>query len=102
MSVGCEGGEIDYKLTVNTANVLREIQILTGFFNSYARLLRKLGLPEEHAKLLREIQKTIMLLQKLRLTMIAVQAASGPIGWALAGIGAASFLIDTVEFGLDL
>jgi len=102
MSVGCQGGEIEYNLTVDTTKVLRDIQILTGFFDSYARLLRKLGLPEEQAELLREIQRTIALLNQLRLTLIAVQAASGPIGWALAGIGAATFLIDTVEFGLDL
>jgi len=97
-----EDHTVSFSLEVNVEPAYENIRRLETILYRYLGLLRRLGLPPEQEKLIREIQITITLLNQLRLTMIAVQAASGPIGWALAGIGAATFLIDTVEFGLDL
>jgi len=60
--------------------------------------MRRLGLGEEIGMAIAKIQHLIRTLNTLRLTMIALHAASGPVGWALALIGVATFALDFGDF----
>ena len=43
------------------------------------------------------LRKMIAITNQLRLAFIALHAASGPVGWALAIIGVAGFAVTTAE-----
>ena len=102
MSVGCQGGEIDYKLTVDTTKVLRDIQILNTVFNRTISILRKMGLPENIMQAITFIQRMIALLNQLRLTMLALQAASGPYGWTMALLSLAGTQLTAADMSLEV
>ena len=55
--------------------------------NSAVALFRRMGYGEEYAEQIDKIQRLIMLLNLARATMLATAAASGPLGWAYAGVG---------------
>lgn len=66
-------------------------------------ILRKMGLGEDVTKAITIVQRMISTLNMLRTTMIALQLASGPWGWAMAGIGLAGTLItigDQINYGM--
>jgi len=58
-------------------------------------LLGRMGLPEEIEAQIRQVQRLITVLNQLRLTLIAIQAASGPYGWAIAALGAGATVMST-------
>lgn len=64
-------------------NVLQDIFIIT----------KRMGLPEEAEELLNYIQRLIALANSLRIAFIALHAASGPVGWLIAGLGLTTSLI---------
>lgn len=67
-------------------------------------ILSRLGLNEDVTRALRQLQSLISTLNMLRTSMLALYAASGPVGWALAGIGvigAGVSMAGTVENMLD-
>lgn len=53
-------------------------------------LLKRLGLPENVEDAIIRVQRMVMTIRLLHSAMIALQAASGPIGWALAAVGIVS------------
>jgi len=57
-----------------------------------------MGLSEDVDKAIRRIQTAIALANALRLALIGLEAASGPIGWGFAIVGAASFALDLGAF----
>ena len=74
-----------FQLTVDEAvTELRRIQTVAY---QYLALARRLGLPDEIDAQVVKVQRLIMLLNSARLAAIALHAASGPVGWALAGVG---------------
>ena len=88
---------VSFSLEVNVEKAYENIRRLQTVLYRALGLLRSMGLPEDVDAAIREIQNLIMILNQLRLTMIAVQAASGPIGWAMAGISTISTLMTTGE-----
>jgi hypothetical protein len=77
--------EIQYSLTINTEvsyNNLRKLETVLMRVFSYIEKLS--GGDPNLSKLINTIQAAIVALRTLQLAMRAVQAASGPIGWAYA------------------
>lgn len=66
-----------------TYSELRKIEIVMIRILSYVR--RFCG-NEELGKMLEYIEKAIMSLRMLQVTMRAIEMAEGPIGWAYAGV----------------
>ena len=66
---------------------LRRVQ--TALFRTI-RIFSRMGLPEDIDRGIETVQRLISTLNQLRLTMIALEAASGPSGWWLALTGLAS------------
>ena len=55
-------------------------------------MLKMLGLPDDSPimAVTERIQRLVMLIRTLHTAAILLNAASGPIGWAMAGIGIGS------------
>lgn len=49
-----------------------------------------MGLPEDVNSAIVHIQRLISIMNQARLAAIALNMASGPVGWALAGVGLAA------------
>lgn len=98
---GCEGGDVTFHLTVDTTKALHQIRMLETLLNRTLSLMRRFGLPEDVEKGIMEVQRLIAALNALRLTILAVQAASGPIGWAFAAVGAVGTAISFVDLGWE-
>jgi hypothetical protein len=52
-------------------------------------------------KAMQKIQQFMALLMRLRMLMLAVEAAEGPWGWAYAGANALTFGISLTDFGMS-
>ena len=77
--------EIQYSLTVNTELTYNEFRKLeTVLFRVLSYIERMTGGNPELTRFINTIQATITALRTLQLAMRALQAASGPIGWAYA------------------
>jgi hypothetical protein len=64
--------------------------------------MRKFGLPEEVVAAIRKIQALTAAAYALAAAMVAVQAASGPYGWIMAGISGVSAVVSATEFVMEM
>jgi len=71
-------------------------------YNAIISVMRRLGLPEAADAALTKIQALIRAAYALRAAFIAVQLASGYMGWILAGVTVVSSLMLTSEFIMEL
>lgn len=81
---------ISFSLELNVEEAYTEIRRLQTLIYRTIGLIRQMGLPEEADEMLMKIQMIIAQINTLRLAIMALQAASGPIGWALFGVGLAT------------
>lgn len=84
MSVSCEGGDITYNLKVDARDAKAEIAEVNRILTIYLALGRRLG-SEDLTRLITLFQRTRLTAEMLTRAMIALNAASGPWGWLLAG-----------------
>jgi len=92
---------ITFNLELNAAQLQTEVRKLELLLFRSLDLLSRLGLPEEIDAAITKIQRLVMTIRLLHSAIIAIQAASGPIGWALAGIGIAVSVLSTGELISD-
>jgi len=106
MSVGCEGGKITYDLQVDTSKTELDILKLQMLINrtlvTSERLLRRLGAPDNIRQATDKVQRLIVLLNTLRLTLLALEAASGKLGWFLAAVGIVATALTVEDYIWDL
>lgn len=50
-------------------------------------ILRRMGLPEDVDAVVTRLQRVISMLIMLRTSYMLAMAATGPVGWAMAGVG---------------
>ena len=93
-----EEHKISFSLEVNVDEALTNIRKVQTILYRTIGLLRRIGLPPEIDAAVARIQQLIALLNMLRLTIIALATASGPYGWALAGLSAISFIVSVDDF----
>lgn len=77
---------VSFSLEINVQQAYTEIRRLQTLLYRTLGLVRRFGLPENAEAMITQIQRLITLLNSLRLSLIAVQMAAGPVGWALAGV----------------
>jgi len=88
----------------------RELDDLKGtlsesisLLNNTISIMRQGGLlPGSIGEAISKMQRAIMVANQLRLAMIALTAASGPWGMALAGVGLLGTVITSASFAGDL
>jgi len=89
---------VSFSLEVNVEKAYEDIRKLETVLYRALGMLRQMGAGPDLDRMITQIQRAIAMINQLRLTIIALQAASGPIGWALAGIGVVSTLVLTGDF----
>lgn len=90
--------QIDYLLNLQigdaTYNDLRKIEMtMMRLFGVLNRVFPNSPV----SKVIQDIEHTIMLLRQAQMAIRAVEAASGPIGWAYAGVSVVSVALSTYE-----
>jgi len=100
MAVNDEG--VSFSLEVNVDKAYTNARKLQTILYRALGLFRRLGLPENIDQGIMRMQRFIALLNQARLATIALSAASGPYGWAIAGIGLAATVVSTNDLIYDL
>lgn len=89
--------EVSFTLQLTVDQAVTELRKFQTFLYRSIALAKRLGLPEDLDEMATKIQRITMLFNQARLAAIAFQAASGPLGWALAGVGMATTALTYVE-----
>jgi len=84
---------VSFSLEINVEEALTNIRQLQTILFRTLGLLQRLGLPEQVSATMDVLRRLITLFNQVRLAIIALEAASGPYGWALATLGAATIPI---------
>lgn len=73
--------------------------ILFRALGMWTRLCRILGVPEDSpmVQIVERIQRLTMIFRQFHSTIVFLEAASGPIGWAMFGLSAAGTALATVD-----
>lgn len=90
---------VSFSLEVNVEEALTNIRRAQTLIYRTLGLMRRLGMPEDLNAAMITMQKLITVMNQLRLAAIALQAASGPIGWALAAVSIGTTAVTMMDFG---
>lgn len=73
--------------------------ILFRVLGLWGRMCRLLGVPEDApvTQIVEKVQRLVMIFRQLHTTIIFLEAASGPIGWAMLGISAAGTTMAAID-----
>jgi hypothetical protein len=99
---------ITFNLELNVENALsssRRVElIIFRALGLWVRLCKLFGLPPDSPaiQIVESIQRVTMVLRQLHSTIIFVEAASGPIGWAMAGLSAAALVMSVSDITMSL
>ena len=68
------------------------------------RICRMMGVPDDSpaVKVVQKVQEVVMVVRQLHTAAILLETASGPIGWAMAGIGVVGAAITTGDFIMNI
>ncbi len=79
--------DVVVNLDINAAKAETQLrQVETLLYRSLA-LFGRLGLPENIDAAINKVERLVMVIRLLHTSAIALEAATGPVGWALAGVG---------------
>jgi hypothetical protein len=92
-----EDTTVSFSLEVNVDKAYENLRKAETVLYRTLGLVRRLSGDENLDKAIAKIQEAIALINSLRLAIVAFQAATGPLGWALAGIGTVTALMTTAE-----
>jgi hypothetical protein len=93
---------VTFNLELNVEYVMSNLRRLELLLYRSLALASRLGLPENIDVAINKIQRMVMVIRLLHTSMIALEAASGPIGIALAAVGLVSFGVTTGDLVYDL
>ena len=94
---------ITFDLAVNVERAIDNCKRVESLVFRTISLMRRIGLPENIDEAIAKVVHLAAVLNSLAAAMTAVQAASGPYGWAFAAVGLAATgismwsFIDSVE-----
>jgi len=92
---------VTFNLELNVEQAYAEIRKLQTLLFRVLGLLRRLGLPEEIDRALAIIQRTIMAARLLYTSLLTLESASGPMGWALAIVGVTSAAVSVADVAIE-
>jgi len=99
---GVEVIPVKVEIQIETTKMITQLEKVQVLLYGTLGILRRLGLPEEVDSAILKIQRIIAALNMLRLALYAVEMASGPVGWAMAGVGIAGTVLSTGDLMYDL
>jgi hypothetical protein len=89
---------VTFNLELNVEQALSSIRRIETLLYRIMGLLRRMGLSEDVEKAVLSIQKLIMTIRLLHTAIVALEAASGPVGWALAIVGMGTAALSASDF----
>ena len=89
---------VSFSLEVNVEKAYKNVRKLMTVVTRTFGLLRRLGLPPGIDAMMNKIQRFIVVVNTLRLTMAAAKAEAGPIGWALLAVSAGTTAVTLTDF----
>lgn len=92
---------VTFNLELNVEQVINNTRRLETLLFRTLGLLGRLGLPENIDQAIAQVQRLVMNIRLLHTAMVALEAASGPIGWALVIVGTASALLSMGDLVYD-
>lgn len=92
---------VTFNLELNVEAVIENTRRLETLLFRSLSLMGRLGLPENITEAIRKVEQLVMVIRLLHTAAIALEAASGPIGWALALVGAASAVLSLGDLMYD-
>ena len=92
---------VTFNLELNVQQVYTELQRIQTLLFRIIGLLRRLGLPEEIDYAIAKIQRVIMAIRLLYTSLLALEAASGPYGWALALVGFTTATVSITDIAIE-
>lgn len=93
---------VSFSLEVNIEEAYTQLRKYETLLHRTLGLINRMGLPEDLKDTIALIQRTIAMINKLRLTLIALQTATGPLGIALGVFGGLSLMMDYADFSTEL
>lgn len=93
--------DITFNLELNVEQAISHARQLETLMFRCLSLSRRLGLPEDISQQIYQIQRWVMAIRMAHTAMIALEAASGPIGWALAIVGGVSATVSMGELVVE-
>ena len=93
---------VSFSLEINVEKAYEDLRKAQTVLYRTLSLVRRLSGDENLDKAIAKIQQTIATINALRLAIAAFQAATGPLGWALALTGAAGAAVTTVDLMCEL
>lgn len=93
---------VTFNLELNVEKAFSNARRLETLLYRTLGLLRRLGLPENIEQGIYRLQRMVMTIRLAHTALIALQAASGPIGWAFAGVGVATAAFSASELAMEL
>lgn len=88
---------VSFSLEVNVKQAQEDLRKLQTVLYRTLDLMQRFTGKGNVSEAITKLQRMIAICNQLRLAFLAVHAASGPIGWALAIVGVAGFTISTAE-----
>lgn len=92
---------VTFNLELNVESAISSVRRLETLLFRTLGLLRRLGLPEDIEAAIVKLQRLVMVIRMAHTAIIAFQAASGPIGWALALVGLAAAAASTASMIME-
>jgi len=93
---------VTFNLELNVEQAISQIRRMETLLFRTLALINRLGLPEDISRAISVVQRLIMTVRMLHTAILAFEAATGPIGWALAGVGFISSMVSLGELGMEL
>jgi hypothetical protein len=89
------GSFVEYKIRVDTSEAVANISELNRLFTTYVSLARRMGLPENIMDAIAKIQQLRITVQMAYRSIMLLETATGPIGWAigLGGLAITGFMV---------
>lgn len=81
--------EVVFNLELNVEPALANVRQVEGLIFRTLGYIQRLGLPADINHAIRIVQQMTMAIRLMHSAMIALEAASGPIGWWRAALGMA-------------
>ena len=92
---------VTFNLELNVERAIDSTRRLETLLYRTLGLLGRLGLPENIDQAIAKVQRLVMTIRLLHTAMIALESASGPVGWALAIVGTGSALLSMGDLVYD-
>ena len=93
---------VTFNLEINVEQAFSTVRKLELIAYRTINLLRRMGLPENVDDAIAKVQRFIMTVRLAHSAILAFEAASGPIGWIMAGLGIAATVLTAGDIAREL